>query len=229
MRCVSFAATRVSIVGWIYDPDHSLPPGMYVDVPHLDCLLVAVQSYRELYGLITDHMRLNYLFIQLYMPDVFTSPAAMEASYKAALASLHHMTPSDFFSLVIENRKKMFTQNFDKEKLADICDAFELWRPDRGYSHNPRHRPNYGERIAPGGRGAPAPRPLCVRSRRRQAAETDSRATREKPLEARAAGEAGEVGRNPARATCAGKRACVMNITKVDGKWHVVEGEPSRE
>jgi hypothetical protein len=41
MRCVSFAATRVSIVRWIYDPDHSLPPGMYVDVPHLDCLLVA--------------------------------------------------------------------------------------------------------------------------------------------------------------------------------------------
>ena len=38
---VSFAHTRVSIVGWIYDPDHSLPPGMYVDVPHLDCLLVA--------------------------------------------------------------------------------------------------------------------------------------------------------------------------------------------
>ena len=33
--CVSFAHTRVSIVGWIYDPDHSLPPGMYVDVPHL--------------------------------------------------------------------------------------------------------------------------------------------------------------------------------------------------
>jgi hypothetical protein len=38
---VSFAHTRVSIVGWIYDPDHSLPAGMYVDVPHLDCLLVA--------------------------------------------------------------------------------------------------------------------------------------------------------------------------------------------
>jgi hypothetical protein len=38
---VSFAHTRVSILGWIYDPDHSLPPGMYVDVPHLDCLLVA--------------------------------------------------------------------------------------------------------------------------------------------------------------------------------------------
>src|SRR6478672_12480163 len=38
---VSFAHTRVSIVGWIYDPDHSLPPGMYVDVPHLDCLLIA--------------------------------------------------------------------------------------------------------------------------------------------------------------------------------------------
>jgi hypothetical protein len=37
----SFAHTRISIVGWIYDPDHSLPPGMYVDVPHLDCLLVA--------------------------------------------------------------------------------------------------------------------------------------------------------------------------------------------
>jgi hypothetical protein len=31
---------RVSIVGWIYDPDHSLSPGMYVDVPHLDCLLL---------------------------------------------------------------------------------------------------------------------------------------------------------------------------------------------
>src|ERR1700738_1962026 len=38
---VSFAHTRVSIVGWIYDPDHSLPPGMYVDVPHLDSLLIA--------------------------------------------------------------------------------------------------------------------------------------------------------------------------------------------
>jgi hypothetical protein len=37
---VSFSAP-VSILGWIYDPDHSLPPGMYVDVPHLDCLLVA--------------------------------------------------------------------------------------------------------------------------------------------------------------------------------------------
>src|SRR4029077_15011592 len=30
---VSFAHTRVSIVGWIYDPDHSLPPGMYVAGP----------------------------------------------------------------------------------------------------------------------------------------------------------------------------------------------------
>src|ERR1700737_3328730 len=29
-RRVSFAHTRVSIVGWIYDPDHSLPPGMNV-------------------------------------------------------------------------------------------------------------------------------------------------------------------------------------------------------
>jgi hypothetical protein len=38
---VSFAHTPVSILGWIYDPDHSQPPGMYVDVPHLDCLLVA--------------------------------------------------------------------------------------------------------------------------------------------------------------------------------------------
>ena len=38
---VSFAHTRVSILGWIYDPDHSLPSGMYVDVPHLDCLLIA--------------------------------------------------------------------------------------------------------------------------------------------------------------------------------------------
>jgi hypothetical protein len=35
------AAAAPQGVGWIYDPDHSLPPGMYVDVPHLDCLLVA--------------------------------------------------------------------------------------------------------------------------------------------------------------------------------------------
>src|SRR3984893_4482596 len=41
MGRVSFAANPLSIVGWIYYPDHSLPPGMYVDVPHLDCLLVA--------------------------------------------------------------------------------------------------------------------------------------------------------------------------------------------
>ena len=52
---VSFAATRVSIVGWIYDPDHSLPPGMYVDVPHLDCLLVAAPITLE--GL--DHVILK--------------------------------------------------------------------------------------------------------------------------------------------------------------------------
>jgi hypothetical protein len=38
---VSFAATPVSIVGWIDDPDHSLASGMDVDVPHLHCLLVA--------------------------------------------------------------------------------------------------------------------------------------------------------------------------------------------
>jgi len=52
---VSFAHTRVSIVGWIYDPDHSLPPGMYVDVPHLDCLLVAAPITLE--GL--DHLILK--------------------------------------------------------------------------------------------------------------------------------------------------------------------------
>ena len=52
---VSFAHTRVSIVGWIYDPDHSLPPGMYVDVPHLDCLLVAAPITVE--GL--DHLILK--------------------------------------------------------------------------------------------------------------------------------------------------------------------------
>ena len=55
MRCVSFAATRVSIVRWIYDPDHSLPPGMYVDVPHLDCLLIAAPITLE--GL--DHLILK--------------------------------------------------------------------------------------------------------------------------------------------------------------------------
>ena len=52
---VSFAHTRVSILGWIYDPDHSLPPGMYVDVPHLDCLLVAAPITLE--GL--DHLILK--------------------------------------------------------------------------------------------------------------------------------------------------------------------------
>ena len=52
---VSFAHTRVSIVGWIYDPDQSLPPGMYVDVPHLDCLLVAAPITVE--GL--DHLILK--------------------------------------------------------------------------------------------------------------------------------------------------------------------------
>jgi hypothetical protein len=52
---VSFAHTRVSIVGWIYDPDHSLPPGMNVDVPHLDCLLVAAPITLE--GL--DHLILK--------------------------------------------------------------------------------------------------------------------------------------------------------------------------
>jgi hypothetical protein len=31
---VSFLTIPLSILGWIYDPDHSLRPGMYVDVPH---------------------------------------------------------------------------------------------------------------------------------------------------------------------------------------------------
>jgi hypothetical protein len=52
---VSFAATLLSIVGRIDDPDHSLPPGMYVDVPHLDCLLVAASITVE--GL--DHLILK--------------------------------------------------------------------------------------------------------------------------------------------------------------------------
>jgi hypothetical protein len=52
---LSFAATTLSIVGWIYDPDHSLRPGMYVDVPHLDCLLVAAPTTLE--GL--DHLILK--------------------------------------------------------------------------------------------------------------------------------------------------------------------------
>jgi hypothetical protein len=34
-------ATPRSIVRRIYYPDHSLPPGMYVDVPDFDRLLVA--------------------------------------------------------------------------------------------------------------------------------------------------------------------------------------------
>ena len=40
-RRVSFAHAPVSILGWIYDPDHSLAAGMYVDVPDFDRLLVA--------------------------------------------------------------------------------------------------------------------------------------------------------------------------------------------
>ena len=51
---VSFAAAPLSIVGWIYNPDHSLPPGMYVDVPHLDCLLVAAPITVE--GLTQDYL-----------------------------------------------------------------------------------------------------------------------------------------------------------------------------
>jgi hypothetical protein len=47
-----YVGLTLSIVGWIYDPDHSLPPGMYVDVPHLDRLLVAAPIALE--GL--DHL-----------------------------------------------------------------------------------------------------------------------------------------------------------------------------
>jgi hypothetical protein len=39
-RSWSFLTTTLSIVGWIYDPDHSLAAGMYVDVPDFDRLLV---------------------------------------------------------------------------------------------------------------------------------------------------------------------------------------------
>jgi hypothetical protein len=49
-----FCVIRASL-GWIYDPDHSLRPGMYVDVPHLDCLLVAAPITVE--GL--DHLILK--------------------------------------------------------------------------------------------------------------------------------------------------------------------------
>jgi hypothetical protein len=60
MGRVSFAHTRVSTLGWIYDPDHSLPPGMYVDVPHLDCLLVAAPITLEgLYHLILKPKQLD--------------------------------------------------------------------------------------------------------------------------------------------------------------------------
>ena len=55
MGRVSFDHTRVSIAGWIYDPDHSLPPGMYVDVPDFDRLLVAAPITLE--GL--DHLILK--------------------------------------------------------------------------------------------------------------------------------------------------------------------------
>jgi hypothetical protein len=48
-------ATPRSIVRRIYYPDHSLRSGMYVDVPHLDCLLVAAPMTVE--GL--DHLILK--------------------------------------------------------------------------------------------------------------------------------------------------------------------------
>ena len=38
---MSFLTTPLSISRWIYDPDHSLAAGMYVDVPDFDRLLVA--------------------------------------------------------------------------------------------------------------------------------------------------------------------------------------------
>ena len=43
------------MVRWIYDPDDALPAGMYVDVPHLDRLLVAAPITLE--GL--DHLILK--------------------------------------------------------------------------------------------------------------------------------------------------------------------------
>jgi hypothetical protein len=52
---VSFAATPVSIVGWIDDPHHSLASGMDVDVPNFDCLLIAPSITLE--GL--DHLILK--------------------------------------------------------------------------------------------------------------------------------------------------------------------------
>ena len=55
MGRVSFAATPVSILGRIYDPDHSLASGMYVDVPHFDRLLIAPSI--TLKGL--DHLTLK--------------------------------------------------------------------------------------------------------------------------------------------------------------------------
>jgi hypothetical protein len=52
---VSFLTAPLSIVGWIYDPDHSLASGMYVDVPHFDRLLIAPSI--TLKGL--DHLTLK--------------------------------------------------------------------------------------------------------------------------------------------------------------------------
>ena len=52
---MSFLTTPLPIAGWIYDADDALAAGMNVDVPNLDCLLVAAPITLE--GL--DHLILK--------------------------------------------------------------------------------------------------------------------------------------------------------------------------
>lgn len=89
-------------------------------------LFITIENYRELYGSVTDHMRLYYIFIQCYMPDIFEIPPENVLRHEAALALLHEMTPADLFSMILEHHT-LYVPNFDKEKASDISDAFEFY------------------------------------------------------------------------------------------------------
>src|ERR1700737_1698311 len=74
----------LSLVGWIYDPDHSLPPGMYVDVPHLDCLLVAALITVE--GL--DHLILKPKQLDPVHSGVLSGPEPGSSKRRGRLVRL---------------------------------------------------------------------------------------------------------------------------------------------
>src|ERR1700738_3085419 len=113
---VSFAHTRVSIVGWIYDPDHSLPPGMYADV--LDCMLVAVPTALE--GL--DHL------MQRSPPSLLTTAACSglrpEPDCRRRRTYLHlsysYVSPFGPAILVTHDPKRSFARLRLRRQLRQI-------------------------------------------------------------------------------------------------------------